>query len=139
MFVLNVAHKILTVSEVCFSLTDPMRNDLHTFQAPTPAEKLSLVSAIHTQMAKWTETLGKKKKEKQEQKDMWDSVKSEIPLTIPVHSSTEKEFTAYLVDLKTKWGTVTVLKRYRQFLSLHQQVLFLFMFFWLYGQLNVQQ
>lgn len=76
-------------------MTDPNHGELHTFLAPTQNDKVMIVNALHTQMRKWQETLGKKRKEKEEQKKMWDGVRFEIPLTVPVRSSTEKEFTVH--------------------------------------------
>lgn len=46
-----------------------------------------------------------------------------IMYTVPVASATEKIFTAYVVEIATEFGTVTLTKRYRQFLSLHKTVM----------------
>lgn len=49
--------------------------------------------------------------------------KFKISSAIPVHSSTEKEFTAFLINVTHPNGEVkTILRRYRQFAALHNSI-----------------
>lgn len=51
------------------------------------------------------------------------SLKISISSSVPVHSSTEKEFTAFLVTITFPNGEQkTMLRRYRQFAALHQSI-----------------
>lgn len=54
--------------------------------------------------------------------DQFRGVTFQILFTVPVASTKEKEFTAYVVDMKTQKGTITIMKRYRQFLDLHHRL-----------------
>jgi hypothetical protein len=81
-------------------------------------------------------------RETEEVKEQFRGVTFKILFTVPVHSSTEKEFIvrsphpphpphllmasywvqAYVVELRMESGSATIIKRYRQFLSLHKKV-----------------
>jgi len=109
------------VTENAFSLTDPRTNMLHTFSTDSKQKK-HLIELIQSLMDKWRNNILEKQRENEEVKEQFKGLTFKILFTVPVHSSTEKEFTAYVVELRMENGSATLIKRYRQFLSLHKKL-----------------
>jgi len=112
------------VTETAFSLTDPRFNELHTLVAPTKEYKEQFIAELKHQMSTWhvfKEGQGKTKHQDSIEQQ-FRGVTFQILFTVPVASTKEREFTAYVVEMKTQQGTVTIMKRYRQFLDLHHRL-----------------
>lgn len=112
------------VTETAFSLTDPRYNELHTFVAATKEYKEQFLNEMKQQMSNWhvAQSREREKGGGATSMDQFRGVTFQILFTVPVASTKEKEFTAYVVDMKTQKGTITIMKRYRQFLDLHHRL-----------------
>eukprot|EP01088_Endostelium_zonatum_P019414 TRINITY_DN668_c0_g1_i1.p1 TRINITY_DN668_c0_g1~~TRINITY_DN668_c0_g1_i1.p1 ORF type:complete len:1068 (+),score=319.10 TRINITY_DN668_c0_g1_i1:260-3463(+) len=130
-----------------FSITDPKYNELHTFKAKSKSEKDETVAQIYKQMKRWLEKSVVETEIRTETKRYLEGIKIKILYTVPIHSATEKQFTGYVLEMtrpveatdsnsnansnsnsndaeakNDASQTVTILKRYRQFLELHEEL-----------------
>lgn len=117
-------HAILNenVTDTAFSVTDPRSRMVHTFSTDSKEKKEHVVELVRSLMNKWHTGILEKQRETEEVKEQFKGLTFKILFTVPVHSSTEKEFIAYVVELRMESGSATLIKRYRQFLSLHKKL-----------------
>ncbi|KAL6058080.1 Rho guanine nucleotide exchange factor (GEF) 17 [Balamuthia mandrillaris] len=107
------------VTDIAFSITDPRYDELHTFTLESAEAKDEWVERIRCQMKQWQSNASRSQALHEEKKEQLKDLTLKILFTVPVKPETEKEFTAYVVELNGEKGSFTIIKRYRQFLKLN--------------------
>ena len=117
----------VTSDGLSFSISNPRVPFSHTFFLSSQQERDEWLSKIKEQIEAYSDLLKNKSRlslqsehEQEQLKEQLKGMVFTIPGPVPVGSSLEKHFMAYMIDMKNETGSCTILKRYREFSALHQ-------------------
>lgn len=123
------------------SVMSPRDLATHFLDVDTPEERASIIADLKSAVQGWKEAKKLDVTDGDPQKGtappdglrlgtddvvmllkLWRTASFQISNTVPVRSQTEKEFTAYVIEIKFPSGSVSILKRYSQIHSLDKQL-----------------